>query len=114
MNTSFPSVLEFLLGRSDMTALWRAKLSRKTHTLCNFPWAAQVDTSQGSVYVRDILKQPDFQDVLGKRLSAGFGSSSYCVVRSIDQDYHANVEIGYVIIQFVPISTHVTEEFIPV
>jgi hypothetical protein len=105
----FPSVLEFLLDRTDMSGLWRAK--HKKHTLCNFPWNAQVDTPLGLTYVRDVLKLPDFQEVLEKRLSA---SHSYCVVRSIDHDYHAGVEIGYVIVEFVETIKPVTEEFIPV
>jgi hypothetical protein len=111
MNTTFPSVLEFLLDRIDMSGLWYAKRSHKKHTLCNFPWSAQVNTPLGIVYVRDILKLPDFQEVLEKRLSA---NHSYCVVRSIDYDYHANSEIGYVIIEFVQTVKPVTEEFIPI
>ena len=72
----FPSVLEFLLDRTDMSGLWRAKRSHKKHTLCNFPWNAQVDTPLGLTYVRDILKLPDFKILLEKRLST---DNSHCV-----------------------------------
>ena len=110
MNSAFPFVLEFLLGRTDMSGLWYAKRSHKKHTLCNFPWSIQLDTPLGLVYVRDILKLPDFQEVLEKRLSVNNG---HCVVRSIDRDYYANTDTGYVIIEFVEATQSTIMDFIP-